>query len=110
MCGTIVVDREDGALARVFRRCLNVGSHAFIRWPAVTRTPPLWTRHCQSVNATSGRAALRLPDCGFHVLLRGELSIHALVADFVWCPVAECGMNSAPMVEQFDIPCNILLR
>ena len=42
--------------------------------------------------------------------LCGELRIQVFGADFAWCPVAECGVNSPLIVEQFDVAGNVLLR
>ena len=42
--------------------------------------------------------------------LCGELRIQVFGADFAWCPVAECGVNSSLIVEQFDVAGNVLLR
>src|SRR6476619_6686925 len=41
--------------------------------------------------------------------LCGELRIQVFGADFAWCPVAECGVNSPLIVEQFDVAGNVLL-
>jgi len=42
--------------------------------------------------------------------LCGELRIQVFGADFARCPVAECGVNSSLIVEQFDVAGNVLLR
>src|SRR4029079_3724388 len=78
---------------------------------------------CWSKGPIPNRADFR-PDCfnaallgcpAFSGLLNlrslcGELRIQVFGADFARCPVAECGVNSSLIVEQFDVAGNVLLR
>lgn len=83
-----------------------------------------WTACCRNWKRLSRRATMFIEACpafrqlgcpAFSGLLNlrslcGELRIQVFGADFAWCPVAECGVNSSLIVEQFDVAGNVLLR
>jgi MFS family permease len=55
-------------------------------------------------------AAPRFPDSGFGAISCRTLPVQVLVVDFLRSPVAECRMETGPIIPELDIPRNVLPR
>ena len=55
-------------------------------------------------------AAPRFPDSGIGAISCCPLPVQVLVVDFLRSPVAECRMETSPIIPELDVPGNVLSR